>query len=52
MLRKFYETWYAPNNAIMVIVGDVDPQKVLLGVKKYFGSIPSKKIPAASCNSS
>ena len=45
MLRKFHETWYAPNNAIMVIVGDVDPQKALLGVKEYFDGIPSKKIP-------
>ena len=46
MLQKFYETWYAPNNAIMVIVGDVDPQKTLFGVKKYFDNIPSKKVPA------
>ncbi len=46
MLRKFYETWYAPNNAIMVIVGNVDPRKTLLGVKKYFGGISPKKMPA------
>ena len=46
MLKKFYETWYAPNNAIMVIVGNVDPRKALLGVKKYFGDILPKKMPA------
>jgi zinc protease len=46
MLHQFYDTWYAPNNAIMVIVGDVDPQKTLAEVKKLFGDIPEKKIPA------
>jgi zinc protease len=45
MLKSFYETWYAPNNAILVIVGDVEPQKALAEVKKYFGDIPAKKIP-------
>jgi zinc protease len=45
MLKKFYDTWYAPNNAILVIVGDVEPQKALTGIKKFFGHIPAKKIP-------
>jgi zinc protease len=45
MLKKFYDTWYAPNNAVMVIVGDVKPQTVLSEVKKYFTGIPSKNIP-------
>ena len=46
MLHQFYETWYAPNNAIMVIVGDVDPQPTLGEVTKLFGDIPAKKVPA------
>ena len=46
MLHKFYSAWYAPNNAILVIVGDVDPQSTLAQVKKLFGAIPSKKLPA------
>jgi zinc protease len=45
MLKKFYDTWYAPNNAILVIVGDVKPQKALTQVKKFFSDIPAKKIP-------
>ncbi len=45
MLKKFYDTWYAPNNAILVIVGDVEPEKALGEVKKLFSSIPAKKVP-------
>jgi len=45
MLKKFYDTWYAPNNAIMVIVGDVKPEEALAEVKKLFAHIPAKKLP-------
>ena len=45
MLKKFYDTWYTPNNAIVVIVGDIQPHKVLAKVKKFFDGIPSKKLP-------
>jgi len=45
MLQKFYDTWYAPNNAILVIVGNVDQGRALAEVKKLFGEIPAKKIP-------
>jgi zinc protease len=45
MLKKFYDTWYAPNNAILVIVGDVSPEKTLDQVKKYFAAIPPKQLP-------
>jgi len=46
MLKKFYDDWYAPNDAVLVIVGDVDPDSALGTVKDLFGDIPSKKLPA------
>ena len=45
MLSKFYDAWYKPNNAILVIVGDVEPRKLLKDVRRFFGDIPAKKIP-------
>jgi zinc protease len=45
-LRNFHNTWYAPNNAVLVIVGNVEPQKVLAQVKNVFGGIPAKPLPA------
>jgi len=45
MLRAFHDQWYAPNNAILVIVGNLDPAKTLARVKDLFGSIPSKVLP-------
>jgi zinc protease len=46
MLKKFYQDWYAPNNAILVIAGDVDPAAALAKVKQLYGSIKRKEIPA------
>ena len=39
-LKDFFLRWYGPNNAYLVISGDVDPSNVLELVNKYFGSIP------------
>lgn len=39
-LRKWYERWYAPNNATVVVVGDVDPKEVVKLAKRYFGTLP------------
>jgi zinc protease len=44
-LKKFHDTWYAPNNAILVIAGDVDPKSALKEVKSLFSSIPRKSLP-------
>ncbi len=46
MLKKFHETWYAPNNAILVIAGDVDPATTMAEVKDLFAAIPAKTLPA------
>jgi zinc protease len=45
-LKKFYQDWYAPNNAILVIAGDVDPAAALAKVKSLYGPIARKPIPA------
>jgi zinc protease len=45
MLHDFYKTWYAPNNAIVVVAGDVDPEKVLAEIQTLFGDIPEKTLP-------
>ncbi|MEU3187536.1 pitrilysin family protein [Streptomyces sp. NPDC006923] len=39
--RAFFRTNYAPNNAVLSVVGDIDPEQTLAWVEKYFGSIPS-----------
>ncbi|MBZ5514836.1 MAG: insulinase family protein [Acidobacteriia bacterium] len=46
-VKDFFRVNYAPDNAILTVVGDVDPQVALEKVKKYFGSIPSQPIPKA-----
>jgi zinc protease len=43
-LQAWYRKWYAPNNATLVVVGDVDPQEVFALAKKYFGSLPAEDI--------
>lgn len=50
MLKAFHDRWYAPNNAILVIVGDVDPQQTLGKVKTLFESIPARTLPARAGN--
>ncbi|NKB47583.1 MAG: insulinase family protein, partial [Legionellales bacterium] len=44
-LQIWYNTWYTPSNAALLVVGDVDPNQVYQWAKKYFGSIPAKAAP-------
>ena len=46
MLKEFHDKWYAPNNAILVLSGNVDPVATLEKIKKYYGAIPRHDIPA------
>ncbi len=43
--RGWYEKWYAPNNATLVVAGDVDPEEVFQLAEKSFGSIPARALP-------
>src|SRR5690606_31742468 len=42
-LREFYQKHYAPNNATLVVVGNVDEEDVFSNAEKYFSAIPAKK---------
>ncbi|MGH8633465.1 MAG: M16 family metallopeptidase, partial [Burkholderiales bacterium] len=43
--RDFYRHWYAPNNATLVVVGDVEPAVVVALAERYFGAIPARALP-------
>jgi zinc protease len=43
--KVWYKTWYAPNNATLVIAGDVKPEEVFALAKRYYGPIPRRKLP-------
>lgn len=43
--RDWYTRWYAPNNAVLVVVGDVDPQQVFAWAEQYYGAIPARTLP-------
>ncbi|NWG71956.1 MAG: insulinase family protein [Parvularculaceae bacterium] len=45
-VAKFFDDFYAPNNAVLVVAGDVDPKETMAWVRSYFGGIaPSADIP-------
>jgi len=43
--RHWYEAWYAPNNATLVVAGDVEPEEVFGLAEKLFGPIPPRELP-------
>ncbi|HEV2722669.1 MAG TPA: pitrilysin family protein [Thermoanaerobaculia bacterium] len=44
-VQQFFKTYYAPNNAVLTVVGDVDPAAVRPMVEKYFADIPLQSVP-------
>jgi zinc protease len=45
MLRKFHDAWYVPNNAILIVVGDLDPASTLEKIRTLFGDIAARPLP-------
>ncbi|MBU3612391.1 pitrilysin family protein [Polynucleobacter sp. MG-27-Goln-C1] len=43
--RDWYRSWYKPNNATVVIAGDVDPKAILQQVEKYYGVASARALP-------
>jgi zinc protease len=44
-VRNFFHQYYAPNNAVLAVAGDVTPQEVFAKAEKYFGAIPERPVP-------
>jgi len=43
--RGFFDRYYAPGNAVLSVVGDVDPEQVAKWAEQHFGDIPARKVP-------
>lgn len=50
-LQDYFRTYYAPNNCILVLVGDFDSKQALAAIEKAFGGIPRQEPPAEPINS-
>jgi len=46
-VQDFFRIYYAPNNAVLTLVGDFKPEEALAKIKQYFGGIPSQRTPPA-----
>jgi len=44
-VREFHRRWYAPNNAVLVVVGDVDAEQVFRLAGRHFGRLPARTLP-------
>ena len=44
-VHGFFRTWYAPNNAVLVVAGDYDERRAMELVRRYFGPIPPGRVP-------
>jgi zinc protease len=41
----FYRTWYAPNNAVLIVAGDIDAEELRPLAERYYGGIPPRDVP-------
>jgi zinc protease len=41
----FYRKWYAPNNAVLIVAGDIDVEELRPLAEKYYGAIPARPVP-------
>lgn len=44
-VKSFYEHYYAPNNAVLAVAGDVNPDEIFAAAQKYFGALPRRDVP-------
>ncbi|WP_084604561.1 M16 family metallopeptidase [Desulfonatronum thioautotrophicum] len=44
-VQAWYDAWYTPNNAVVVVVGDVEPSEVIAAAQRYYGPIPARSMP-------
>lgn len=44
-MRRYYESYYGPNNATLVVVGDIRPEKALRRIEATFGALPRRPLP-------
>ncbi|MGA1873987.1 MAG: M16 family metallopeptidase [bacterium] len=45
-MEQFFHTYYVPDNMVIAVVGDVDPEEFMTMVERYFGSIPGRGSPS------
>ncbi|PRW62037.1 M16 family metallopeptidase [Actinopolyspora mortivallis] len=48
---EFFETHYSPSNAVLTVVGDIEPSRVLRLVERHFGDIPARPVAPPPCSS-
>ncbi|MFZ9405716.1 MAG: M16 family metallopeptidase [Burkholderiaceae bacterium] len=44
--QQWYDTWYSPSNAVLVVTGDVQPDEVIALASRTYGKVPSRALPA------
>ena len=44
-VMAYYRTYYAPGNAVLVVVGDIDPVRTMALIEKYYGPVPAAPAP-------